>query len=474
MDTQPPIDTTHRPQYHFLSERNWLNDPNGVIQWQGRYHLFYQYNPFGALWGNMHWGHAVSDDLVHWEHLPIAFTPTEGEFDEEGCFSGCMVINDGVPTVLYTGTQLAPVNGMPFTQHANLATGDPTLQKWEKYKGNPVIHSPSDHDLIGFRDHDVWREGDEWRQIIGAGIHGEGGIAPHYRSTNLIDWEYLGSLTPPLGETFDDMWLGTIWECPQLLDFDGTKVLVISVSDNSRGYGTAYLTGEYKDNLFTPTGAHHLDLGGRFFYAPQAFVDDRGRTVMWGWIQEGRSDELLEQAGWAGAMAIPRIVTLQENGLLGFKPAPELELLRHDHVQITPENLDALGDIKGDAVELRAVFEPGLGRVGLRVLCSADEHTTIFYDRRYGLVGIDRSHSTCQQREEYDLSVLEGTFVLPADEQLDMRIFIDKSIIEVFVNGQVALTGRVYPACAESVGIELLNDHGEFVSLDVWQMASIW
>ena len=121
----------HRPQYHFLPAANWMNDPNGPIYWQGQYHMFYQYNPNGAYWGDMHWGHAVSPDLVHWKHLPVALAPTAGGPDKDGVFSGCAIVDGGVPTVLYTGVN-------PEVQC--LATSDDRLINWEKYYSS-LTHS---------------------------------------------------------------------------------------------------------------------------------------------------------------------------------------------------------------------------------------------------------------------------------------------------------------------------------------------
>src|SRR5438270_8146407 len=122
-----------RPKYHFLPAAHWMNDPNGPIFWKGKYHMFYQYNPHGAFWGTMHWGHAVSTDMIHWKHLPVALAPTPGGPDKDGVFSGCTVDNDGVPTIIYTGTK-------PEVQC--IATGNDELTTWKKYKGNPVIAGP--------------------------------------------------------------------------------------------------------------------------------------------------------------------------------------------------------------------------------------------------------------------------------------------------------------------------------------------
>ncbi|MBZ0294813.1 MAG: glycoside hydrolase family 32 protein, partial [Anaerolineae bacterium] len=129
-----------RPQYHFLPPSNWMNDPNGLIQWNGQYHLFYQYNPHGPLWGTIHWGHAISDDLIHWADWPIALTPTLGGPDEAGCFSGCAVNHDGVPTLIYTGTR----GERHDIQTQCIATSHDGLLTWETYSGNPVLDAVPD------------------------------------------------------------------------------------------------------------------------------------------------------------------------------------------------------------------------------------------------------------------------------------------------------------------------------------------
>ena len=171
VSTLPSTRDRHRPSYHFLPPANWMNDPNGFIQWGSTYHLFYQYNPAAAVHDSIHWGHAASEDLVHWRHLPIALTPTPGGPDADGCWSGSAVDDDGTPTIIYTGA-----SGQH--QRACLATGSDDLVTWQKYPGNPIIpEPPSNLELVAYRDHCVWREADTWYQVMGAGIAGVGGAA---------------------------------------------------------------------------------------------------------------------------------------------------------------------------------------------------------------------------------------------------------------------------------------------------------
>ena len=223
----------HRPRYHFLPPANWMNDPNGLIQWKGAYHLFYQHNPNGPLWGTMHWGHAVSSDLVHWTHLPIALAPTPNSVDEDGCWSGCAVDDGGVPTLIYTGVVAAAPKG--WKQTVCVARGDGDLVAWRKDARNPVIAGPPPElPTVGFRDPYVWRDGDGWSMVIGSGIEGVGGALLLYRSPDLVRWDYVGVLYARDETLTDPLWTGRMWACPALFPLGDRHVLSVSVHDNRR------------------------------------------------------------------------------------------------------------------------------------------------------------------------------------------------------------------------------------------------
>ena len=156
-----------------------MNDPNGLIQFEGTYHIFYQYNPNAPLPRNMHWGHATSQNLIHWQHEPIALTPTPDSADEDGCWSGCAFVADGAPAIMYTGRKAE-------LERPCLAFSQNNLQTWEKYPGNPVISDlPAELDLTDFRDHKIWFENGKWYQVIGAGIRDACGVVLLYESQDL-------------------------------------------------------------------------------------------------------------------------------------------------------------------------------------------------------------------------------------------------------------------------------------------------
>jgi beta-fructofuranosidase len=455
----------HRPGYHFLPPANWMNDPNGVSQWDGRYHLFYQYNPLAARWGVIHWGHAVSSDLVHWADLPIALSPTPGGPDADGCWSGCIVNNGGVPTMLYTGLR-------ERAQRPCLATSDDGLLTWRKHSSNPVIAvPPSDVDAIDFRDHCVWQEEDFWYQVIGGKIADVGGAALLYRSRDLIEWEYLHPLC-----VGDQTATGTIWECPDFFQLGDKHVLLISPIPLRK---TLYMVGTYADHRFTPERIEVLDAGGHY-YAPQSMRDAQGRRLIWGWVWEGRDEPAQLAAGWAGVMSLPRVLSLLPDGQVGSAPASELESLRDQHWSWRDLQLASaaytLAEVQSDMLEIRAEFMPSDATAfGIDVRCSADgaERTRIIYDRARQQLEIDRSQSSANTADQHDL--YGGTLALAAGEPLILRVFVDRSVIEVFANGRLCLTSRVYPS-ATSLGVALFTQGAgvDVPALDIWTMKSIW
>ena len=188
-----------RPQFHLLPAANWMNDPNAPIYWKNNYHMFYQYNPNGAYWGDMHWGHAVSTDMVHWKHLPLALVPTPGGPDADGCFTGTSVVQDGKVVVLYTGVVVVPPGhatskGGPqsYREAQCLMTStDPELKVWTKLAAPVIAEPPTGMQVNGFRDPSPWRQGDSWYMVLGAGIANRGGVVLLYKSKDLHSWKYV-------------------------------------------------------------------------------------------------------------------------------------------------------------------------------------------------------------------------------------------------------------------------------------------
>jgi len=461
------VNDPHRPAYHFVPPANWMNDPNGLIQFRGDYHLFYQYNPDAPVSANKHWGHAVSKDLVHWEHWPIALAPTPGGPDKDGCYSGCAVVQGGVPTLVYTGVH-------PEVQC--IATSADGMRTWRKYEGNPVIDAPpEDLEVTGFRDPCVWQEGEVWRMLIGSGIEGVGGAALLYQSEDLRRWEYLQPLC-----VGDVAHTGRMWECPDLFPLRHKHVLVISAQPLRR---SLYFVGTYGEDRFIPENRGVVDAGGHF-YAPQTMLDDQGRRLMWGWIWEGRSRDAQVAAGWAGVMSLPRVLSLRPNGMVGWEVAPELRSLRLNGVVLegirVPANEDVLlPDVRGEALEIRLRYAPapeGLEGCGLSVRCAprGQEETRIEYQPAEGRLVIDRTRSS--QSEHADSDVRSGNLQLEPDEGLDLHVYLDHSVLEVVANGRLCMTSRIYPERPDSLDVRL-HARGaatEAQSLQAWRMASIW
>ena len=457
------MDLANRPRYHFQPLANWMNDPNGLIQWQGRYHLFYQHNPNGAHWGQMHWGHAASDDLVHWVHLPIALAPTPGGPDKDGCFTGCAVDDDGVPTLVYTGVK-------PEVQC--IATSDDRLITWTKHPGNPAISSsPNGLAVTGFRDPYVWREDDGWYAAIGSGLEDIGGAVLLYRSPDLLSWDYVGPLCTGRSER-----TGRNWECPNFFPLAQRHVLIISPQPFGRAI---YMTGRYDNHIFEPDVTGEIDLGG-CFYAPQVMIDERGRRLMWGWLWEKRSREAQKAAGWAGVMSLPRELLLNADGTLGLRPVEELGMLRGAHwgpqEQVLTEGLSVSPSLRGACLELSAVIDmDDAQQVALELRCSPDgqERTTVRYDAQKAQLCIDTRAASSDEETQGELHCVALDL---AGQRLRLRVFVDRSVVEVFANERVCLTSRIYPTRTDSSGVSLTAARGRarLVSFDVWEMASIW
>lgn len=474
----------HRPQYHFLPPANWMNDPNGLVQWQGIYHLFYQHNPDAAYWGNMHWGHASSRDLIHWQHLPIALAPTPGGPDRDGVWSGCAVNWDGVPTMAYTGR-------IGETENVCLACSRDELRSWEKHPGNPVIPAPPPGlDQVGFRDPCIWRQDGQWMMVIGSGIRDVGGAILLYSSPDLIDWRYMGPMISGDVHQKEPVWTGEMWECPNFFPVGAENRWMLMFSPMglhpSRSLYTLYFLGKFENNTFVPDKLAKMDGGDMFFYAPQAFLDEHGRRLVIGWAREARSVKASVEAGWAGVMTLPRLLAETTDGDLSQRPAPEVDALRGAHqswenISLDPSGprlgLVSLDGLAGDTLELDITFDFETGGVqdgefGLLVRHSPgdEEVTEIRVDRLAKIAVVDTLRSSLSSE------VYPGQFEIPLDlpssGKVNLRVYLDRSMLEVFIDDRAAITARVYPTREDSTGITLFARRRSVRvnRLDLWEM----
>jgi len=456
-----PLDDPWRPAYHFTPPAGWMNDPNGLIQYRGEHHLFYQHHPFGVDWGPMHWGHAVSRDLVRWRHLPIALAPDPTGPDAGGCFSGSAVDEGGVLNLVYTG------HGPRQVQC--LATS-PDGRVFHKDAGNPVVGGPPEgYPPADFRDPKVFRDGDVWRMVLGTEREGRGRVLL-YESRDLRSWRFVAEAAASDGR------LGGMWECPDLFPIGNRHVLLVSTTSDRKVMALIGTLGA--DGRMAVESDRPADWGFDF-YAAQSYRDDAGRRVVIGWMESWASKAWPTKAyGWAGAMSLPRTVRLGDDGSSIWEPVAEVESLRGAPVPVAsraipPGRAQVLSDIAGDALEIEAVLEPrAASAVALLVRRSADgaEGTRIVYDSGRSALGVDRTHAGVG-----DGGVHEAPLRLGSDGLLRVRVFVDRSSVEVFAGeGRVVITDRIYPA-PTSLGVALEAEGGEarLVSLTAWPLADV-
>lgn len=460
-------DDPHRPGYHLAAPAGWLNDPNGLIQHGGTYHVFYQFNPGGPYHDAIHWGHATSEDLLTWTDRPVALAPDPDGPDRDGCWSGCAVVDrDDTPTILYTGGR--DRDQLPCLARAS----DDRLTAWNADPRNPCIASPPiDPALLEtpdwaaeFRDHCVWRAHDTWYHLIGAGLADGGGAALLYRGDTLDEWAYIGPLLSGDHDTPE-----TVWECPELLDFGDTQLLHISNYETVRYFlGQADL--DAPDFAVDREGI--VDYG--CFYAPQSMETNDGRTLMWGWLKPERTVDAQWDAGWAGTLSIPREISVAADGRLRQRPARELTALRDRHVAFDDRLTDGAFHqltLAGNRYELMlsvAAGDPDATlELGVFESPARSERTVIRIDSDE--IVVDRSESSANAAAD------RTAHRLPIDDEhpLDVRLFIDGSTLELCVDEHRWLSCRVYPTRADADGVSLAAVGGGVdLSLSGWELRS--
>lgn len=465
--TQPtqPTPPEHRPRYHFTAPQHWINDPNGVCFHAGRYHLYYQYNPHAAKWGDIHWGHASSADLVTWRDEPLALAPSAGH-DAGGCFSGSFAVVDGQPTVYYTG--------YTAERQVQCVATSPDLIHWTKHPERTLVQPPPGVEGHDFRDPYVFQHGGHWYMALGASLHHERGQCLLYRSSDGIHWEDRGVLYAA-----DDSRLGVMWECPNFFPLGGpgseTWVLTVSLWP---GLGVHAFVGRFENERFLPDWSGPLDLDSGAF-APLTTRLPDGRTVQWAWANEQREQPLIDADGWAGCMTVPRQLGLDAQGRLTQAPVAEVAAYRLApltlHAQPAAPNAAQRWHFAGRHLDIEARFAtPSRHKVGLTLLANPtrSEYTRIVYWPEARRLSIERGRSSLAQgARRHDV---HAHLALQAGEDLDLRVLLDASMLEVFANGRLCLTTRVYPSDPASELGELFSDGPEAVHCHAWTMGTMW
>ena len=488
----------HRPGYHFLPPDSQMQDIDAAMYWRGTYHMFYIRHPVFPG-SEAHWGHTTSTDLVHWTDLPYALVP-ETDYDRHGIWSGHGVDDDGVATLIYTGKAHPGTcrtdPGVVAEVQCIATCGDDDLLTWTKHPANPVIaRPPADLTLTGFRDPCVWRQADGWHMLVGSGFAGVGGTVLHYRSPDLVQWECLRPLLT--GREAETGWM---WEVPDFFPLGDQWVLsfVPILSDAGFSQRAMYYVGRYEGGRFTPERLGLLD-SGRFYLAARSFVGPDDRRLVYAWLLEGRSVAPRVEAGWSGVAALPRELTLGADGGLRVAPVPELQALRGAHHQLSDLTLEPGGTgpafgVAGHQLELALEVDRGdADAVELRVLCSpdGDEVTTVCYDWVAGELSLDTTRSgpaddgdlwgsrevaDAWEHPERRVPITERPTRLQAGERLRLHVFVDHSVVEVFINERACITSRAYPTRADSTGLQLAARGGRawLRRADVWESGSIW
>ncbi len=487
----------YRPFYHFSPPENGLNDPNGLCYWQGNWHLFYQAFPNE---GRVHWGHAISQDLIHWQDLPYAIYPDT----EENSFSGTCFVEEDRVVAAYSGHQ-----GEAGLMVA--VADDPLLLNWETVTGKAVIPNV-DYDELGrpYQVYDpcIWKDGDFYYVLCGGWADGINPLAePHahnkvgcenpspgrmvdhlFRSPDLESWVYMGQFMERdlFGFSGDD------GSCPYFWPIGDRHILLTF----SHVHSAMYMVGDYDRDRqrFIARRGGYLNTGrqgGGSIHAPSAYPDGQGGVYCIYNVTEGRPQE-----GWAQVMSLPRRYTLGAGDRLLIAPAGDVESLRRDAVELSDIELPANREIvvdeaRGSAQEILATIDTREARyIRLNVLRADDksEFTAIGFHREAGkdfanrswsvrdsIVTIDPTFSTTSG--EGEINEPQSCSVHCAEgELLELRIFVDRSIVEVFVNGRSACLTRVYPESPESVGfsIEARGSSAVCRRLQAWSMERVF
>jgi fructan beta-fructosidase len=476
----------YRPRFHFSPAKNWTNDPNGLVYFDGEYHLFYQYNPYGNRWGHMSWAHSVSSDLVHWKRLPLAIP----EKDSIMIFSGSAVVDKNNTTgfarkadqtlmiAIYTAHIIPDSSDKEnYRQEQHIAYSLNKGRTWTKYADNPVL----DIHKKDFRDPKVfWYNKDKkWIMVV---VLPHEHIAQFYSSKNLKQWEHLSDFGPAGDYT-------NIWECPDLLQVPienepgKKKWVLINSQQTTMQYfvgefdGTKFINENPRDKIYRP------DYGPDYYAAVTYNLPVNQQPVLLGWANNWSYANDIPTFPWKSAMALPRNLSLKKlnnEWILFQRPVDALKKLRTDPVELKSISVSGKKElsIKSQQLEMEISFQPTANSTaGVHLAVGNQNVFVIGYEAASQKLFIDRSGCTNNSfnKEFATLSRYE-TSLIPVNGKIKLHIFFDNSIIEVFANdGKTVMTTQIFPGENDN-GVELFSEGGatKFVSVRLWKMRSAW
>lgn len=484
-DQREYMNGLYRPQYHFSPEEKWMNDPNGMVFYEGEYHLFFQHYPDALHWGPMHWGHASAEDLFHWDHHEIALYPDSLGY----IFSGSAVVDKNNTTGFQEGedkplvamfTHHNPDNGL---QVQSLAYSTDGGTNWTKYEDNPVIKNPGIQD---FRDPKVfWHEKtSKWIMVLAAGDH-----VRIYSSPNLKAWELESTFGKSTGAH------GGVWECPDLFPLavdgnqDNTKwVMLVSINPGAPngGSGTQYFVGEFDGHTFTneTRGTQWLDYGTDN-YAGVTWSNTRDRKIFIGWMNNWMYADKLPTRGWRGSMTLPRELSLEMvygSPRVISKPVQEINALKEQVAALedkklsgNPLNQEFVDIDLGESLLSLEMATQDAGDIILRLFNKEGQELVMGFRSQEEDFYIDRRDAGVDTFHQAFPKIHEAPFA-QWPETLTLDIYLDRSSVELFVNGgERVMTNRIFNSKAYSK-LEIYTTSGEaqLKRLNVYELSSVW
>jgi len=479
-----------RPQIHFSPPKNWLNDPNGLVYYKGEYHLFYQHNPTASIWGNIHWGHAVSKDLLNWEHLDIALKP-----DEYGLmFSGSAVVDhndtsgffDGEDGLVAIYTSALPQKHKDYyLQQQCIAYSKDRGRTWIKYEDNPVIENKRWKD---FRDPKVFwhKESESWIMIVTNGQK-----VNFYRSDDLKNWEFTSDFA------CNAFQFEGVWECPDLIKLpvenksgEQKWLLQTGFQDNSLagGSGSQYFVGEFDGyqfkNLNPDQKTFWVDYG-QDFYAVQSWANlpkNQNREVWIAWMNNLAYSDTLPTNDWRGVLSIPREITLAEYNneyYLKQKPISELEKLRENDYSVKEHDIQNVFDYKinYDPFEIKFTAEIGpRDKMDINLIRGNNLRISLLVDKQNKEIVLRRSFNIDPKIGKV-FNDTHSAQLFEAREKIDIQFIIDRSTLEIFINdGEIVFSDLIFPDDIDKtiLSIESNSENGKLHDIEINKLQSVW